>query len=190
MNSNMYRRFGVGYRYLLAVLFFGGWGCSFSASSSDSKKEETPVPQSTVTPPKKSSARPIHTSRLLNDKSFLIAKQDAPNFSYLHQPKISQYFTPTPAAIKQLQAALEGHLEAQAEQQPQLFEVLKLYPQYRAQYLGVIDQGRQLIIGNHRCDKGSITKVFTVKDGGACYFQITFDPKTAAFQDLFVNGEG
>jgi len=63
---------------------------------------------------------------------------------------------------------------------------------YKRQYFGLVRDGRWIVYGNFFCDahgKDWLAQPVTVKDGGDCYFQVEYEPKTGRFSNLSVNGE-
>ena len=68
---------------------------------------------------------------------------------------------------------------------------------YQRQYGGVLvgkgqEKQRKLIL-NAACREDGrdyLRTVIAVKDGGTCYYQLTFDLASGTFSDLRINGEG
>jgi len=68
----------------------------------------------------------------------------------------------------------------------------KRAPRYQRQYFGMVEKGHWIVYGNFFCDahgKDWRSQPVMVKDGGDCYFQVQYDPKTSRFFGLSVNGE-
>ena len=62
---------------------------------------------------------------------------------------------------------------------------------YNRQYVGIILDGKKMVYANYFCDslETEWSKDFVfVLDGGDCYFQFKYDPDSAEFFDLQVNG--
>ena len=65
-------------------------------------------------------------------------------------------------------------------------------PLYRRQYVGIFRGERRVIRGNFFCETHRNdwrTEPVVVFDGGDCFFQLDFDPKSGAFSNLIVNNE-
>jgi len=63
---------------------------------------------------------------------------------------------------------------------------------YKRQYFGLVEKGRSIVYGNFFCDGGGTDwqrRPVDVDDGGDCYFQVRYDPKTGRLFDLSVNGD-
>jgi archaellin len=71
----------------------------------------------------------------------------------------------------------------------------KFFPRknYTYQYQANIKNGEEEVYINAFCEiqkRKDLHKYFiVVKDGGPCYFQIKYNPRTGKFYDLSVNGE-
>lgn len=98
-------------------------------------------------------------------------------------------WTPTPAQIATMEAAMPAFLEASGEFSDRAIGRL---PEYIRQYAGVTLDGRDLIFVNAFCDGAEqdwTTEPVFVMDGGDCFFQVRYDPATAQFVNLMVNGD-
>jgi hypothetical protein len=64
---------------------------------------------------------------------------------------------------------------------------------YKRQYFGLVEKGRSIVYGNFFCadggDKDWQRRPVDVDDGGDCYFQVRYDPKTGRFFALSVNAD-
>jgi hypothetical protein len=63
---------------------------------------------------------------------------------------------------------------------------------YKRQYFGLVEKGRSIVYGNFFCDGGGTDwqrRPVDVDDGGDCYFQVRYDPKTGRFFALSVNAD-
>ena len=64
---------------------------------------------------------------------------------------------------------------------------------YKAQFVGIGEGPGKRVFGSFFCDSGGVDWQSTpvvVKDGGDCYFQVTYDPETGDFGNFFVNAAG
>jgi hypothetical protein len=101
-------------------------------------------------------------------------------------------WTPTKAQIIELEEKLGSYI--QASNHPEALNIANKLPSYRRQYLGITENGKNLIYINAFCDSykstfdTSNTHFVFVFDGGACFFQVTYDPVTKAFIKLSING--
>lgn len=105
-----------------------------------------------------------------------------------------EYWSPTAADIHALEEGLIPYLQANQDRfygvESTAWESLE---KYNRQYLGLILNEKKTIYANFFCESTHTDwkKDFIfVLDGGACYFQFKYDPGTAEFFDLQVNGEG
>jgi len=90
-----------------------------------------------------------------------------------------------PAFLRRAVKKVEG---AAAKPEP----LWKRAPAYQRQYFGMVEKGHWIVYGNFFCDahgKDWRSQPVLVKDGGDCYFQVRYDPKTSRFFGLSVNGE-
>lgn len=98
------------------------------------------------------------------------------------------YWTPTSAAVSMLEAEME---DAWAAKAPPAARDENLRNHTR-QYVGIVEDGERLVVVNAFCDALGIdwrSAPVVVADGGACYFQATWDVERAEFRALVVNGE-
>ncbi|MCC6456843.1 MAG: hypothetical protein IT328_17945 [Caldilineaceae bacterium] len=102
-------------------------------------------------------------------------------------------WTPTDADVAALEADLLPFLHTAEHPwlrpEPPIWERV---PDYRRQYLGMIENGEQVIYANFFCDAniGDWQQEFVlVNDGGDCFFQVKYNPATGEFYDFSVNGE-
>ncbi len=107
------------------------------------------------------------------------------------------FWTPTAADIQAMEAALPAFLQAEEQRDGSLVQQRAaegLYQQlerYTRQYVGIIAGDQRLIWGNYFCHHGGEwqEQLVLVEDGGACYFNVTFNPATGEFSNLDINGE-
>ena len=98
------------------------------------------------------------------------------------------YWTPSSADVAMLEAEME---DAWAAEAPPAVRDENLRNHIR-QYVGVIEDGERRVVVNAFCDALGIdwrSDPVVVADGGACYFQATWDVERAEFRALMVNGE-
>jgi hypothetical protein len=65
-------------------------------------------------------------------------------------------------------------------------------PDYKRQYLGILENGEQIIYANFFCDatfEEWRQEFVLVNDGGDCFFQVKYNVATGEFYDFSVNGE-
>lgn len=108
-------------------------------------------------------------------------------------PRPSGVWTPTTADIAQLEADLPAFLRTAENPwlrpDPPIWE---REPDYMRQYLGIVENGAEIIYANFFCDAHDFdwrSKYYFVNDGGDCFFQVKYNPQTHEFFDLSVNGE-
>jgi hypothetical protein len=101
------------------------------------------------------------------------------------------YWTPSDQQIHALEDALPEYLK---KNWPTGRGPLENPETYERQYFGVTREGRQLIFINALCSSyakatpGWKDRFVFVFDGGACFFQLYYDPVSKQFRDLRVNG--
>lgn len=102
------------------------------------------------------------------------------------------FWTPSEDDISAIEEKITDYLKENAEQfywQPPVWQQLEAY---QRQYIGLVRDGRQIILGNYFCDSGSKNwrrdLVFAI-DGGECYFQVEYDVEVGIFIMLQINGE-
>jgi hypothetical protein len=104
----------------------------------------------------------------------------------------TEAWTPTAADVDKLEAALPALLDRErppAESRPPSW---RRAAHYKRQYFGYVKHRRRFIHANFFCSVPSgvdwrLTPVVT-KDGGDCYFNVDYDPRTGQFSNLQVNG--
>lgn len=101
-------------------------------------------------------------------------------------------WTPTGADVAALEAALPDFLrtaqDSHLHPDPPIWERA---PDYYRQYLGMVENGEQVIYANFFCSEHDNwqEQIVFVLDGGDCYFQVKYNPHSGEFYDLMVNGE-
>jgi hypothetical protein len=106
-------------------------------------------------------------------------------------------WTPDPAMVLETEKALPAYIRAaaagsDAQLSKDAGEILSRYATYKRQYSGLTIDGRLVLVVNAFCAwTGDWRRhPVLVLDGGACFFQAWFDPKTRKFTLLSVNGVG
>lgn len=103
---------------------------------------------------------------------------------------VSGYWTPGQEDVIALEGKLEPYLEQAASQS--YYGPLKPLDEYKRQYVGILIDGQQVIAVNFFCDplNHDWQREFVfVMDGGACFFELKYNVKTAEFYDLSIHGE-
>jgi hypothetical protein len=104
--------------------------------------------------------------------------------------EVSGYWTPSQADVLGLEERLEPFLEHMVSQTGP--DVLPRLPAYKRQYVGVQADDRRVIFANFFCNTHGIDwqrDWVEIADGGACYFEVSYDIATGEFFGLSVNGE-
>jgi hypothetical protein len=99
-------------------------------------------------------------------------------------------WTPGKDDVLKLEEKIESYLKkAAAKMSPNLWTKLA---DYKRQYIGIMRNGRRVIFANFFCDAFQAdwkSSLVAVEDGGDCFFNILYNPGSAAFSDLRINGE-
>lgn len=112
--------------------------------------------------------------------------------SFVMNSPVLEYWTPTEMDILSLEDALVPYLQQELTPDHYAYKIIDDLPRYKRQYLGItLIQGQPLIYANYFC-----TEVFdnwqdhfvVVDDGGACFFQVIYDPLHKTFSQLSING--
>jgi hypothetical protein len=112
---------------------------------------------------------------------------------FIQNGQTAEYWTPTEENILALEDGLGSYLQQANSDRfdGQKAPIWERLDEYNRQYIGLTLDGIRIIYANYFCD-GVETDwkndfVF-VLDGGDCYFQFKYDPDSAEFFDLQVNG--
>lgn len=107
--------------------------------------------------------------------------------------QVEDVWLPTDADVAALEAALPSFLRTAEHPwlrpDPPIWERL---PDYQRQYLGIIENGEQVIHANFFCDTLGIDwqeEYVLVEDGGDCFFRVKYQVERGEFYDFDVNGE-
>lgn len=142
----------------------------------------------TITPP---TGEPNTVELNPNGVIFTIDQTSANLDMFYPQPE--GVWTPIAADVAKLEADLLTFL--QTAEDPWLRPdppIRERVPNYMRQYLGIVEEGEQIIYANFFCNSHEIdwhNDYVFVLDGGDCYFQVKYNPATGEFFDLSVNGE-
>ena len=97
-------------------------------------------------------------------------------------------WTPDQVVVAQLQIALQPYVVAQASDQ---HRKLQSWSSYWFQFQGRGNAGGKFIFINAFCsapDAFAAKQFLQVLDGGTCYFELKYNPKTKTFYGLGFNG--
>ena len=100
------------------------------------------------------------------------------------------HWTPIEAQVRALEAGLPAYLARAAPAASRLRQGLA---GYRAQYIGIVRDGRQVVFANWFCDALGTDwrqRPVIVDDGGDCFFQVEYDPSGGTYVHLMINGNG
>lgn len=122
-----------------------------------------------------------------------------PDFA-MHAPPGTRWFTPSNAEVAAFEAKLPALLREKARKPwpRNKTPLVDRAPTYVRQYVGKIEpDGKRWIWGNFLCqtfgqgaDKDYWRKYpLWVNDGGDCFFNVEFSPKTGEFRNLKINGD-
>lgn len=141
-----------------------------------------PVPPPTTTP-----SAPVEIS----DNGVIFSAEQSAEVEAIFTAEST--WTPTAADVAKLEAGLTTFL--QGAENPWLRTDPPIWdrvPQYHRQYLGIVQDGEEIIYANFFCraygEEWQTEYVF-VMDGGDCFFQLKYNPQIDEFFDLVVNGE-
>ena len=123
---------------------------------------------------------------------FTAANSEQTGLGFEFNESIIAYWTPTEADVAALEAGLSAFLESEIPPDHYNRRILERLDLYKRQYFGIIfEAGQPLIYANFFCvdefDYWLGAPVF-VMDGGECFFQVVYNPATATFSSLRVNG--
>lgn len=105
-----------------------------------------------------------------------------------HYTDAGEYFEPAEADVDAFEARLESFLRTANDADAR--SLADELSGYRRQFVGVVREGNRLIFGNFFCSDKPATVPVIVDDGGKCYFNVFYDPRTRSFSKLSINGEG
>ena len=109
------------------------------------------------------------------------------------EPQAEGTWTPSDADVANLEGNLLPFLHTAEHRmwrpEPPIWERV---PDYMRQYVGLIENGKQVIYANFFCDAYDMPwreDLVFVSDGGDCFFQVKYDIANGEFYDLNVHGE-
>lgn len=109
-------------------------------------------------------------------------------------PKASAYWTPSLSEAWHVDQVIPPRLlDAYGGEVER--EIASRLDAYKAQYVGIVVDGRRRIVGNYLCgswvrDAELVKLWLEIADGGPCFFHFTYDPEDGAIVDFHVNGYG
>jgi hypothetical protein len=121
----------------------------------------------------------------------IVPEEDAGGFSvYFPEGQLISVWTPQAEEIEALERDLPGYLQTAAAGNPSANFSDRL-PEYKRQYVGIVENGRELILVNAFCTNEFDwqEEAVIVSDGGDCFFRVIYDPTTGSFEGFEVNGE-
>ena len=139
-------------------------------------------------------ASPARNTESENWIAFSAEKAQADHMLDWLFPGEAEYWSPTEADVRTLEDGLPAYLQ---ENKSAFYmtdaPVWEQLDEYNSQYVGIVLEGRKVILASYLCKGGENTQwkeqFIFVTDGGACYFKFKFDTSTGEFFDLLVNGE-
>ena len=86
---------------------------------------------------------------------------------------------------------MPGFLQTQASGSNPSDDFSDRLPEYKRQYVGIVQNDKELILVNAFCtdEFDWQEEAVIVSDGGDCFFRVIYDPATGTFTDFEVNGE-
>jgi len=100
------------------------------------------------------------------------------------------HWIPEPSALADLKAHIESYSTSSARKQKR---ELRNWSEYVFQYQGQEEKGAKFILVNALCHKDprwNLEREFIrVLDGGACFFNLKYDPGLRRYFDLRINAE-
>jgi hypothetical protein len=115
----------------------------------------------------------------------IFAKEAARELWASRFPPPAMFWTPEIADVLKLERLLPAYLRRAHK------PVWKRVASYKRQYFGLVKKGRWIVHASFFCDahgKDWRSLPVIVKDGGDCYFEVEYDPKTGRFSQLAING--
>lgn len=104
---------------------------------------------------------------------------------------VTGYWTPEQAQVRELEDGIVPFLEASIAPDHYQYGFWEDLDDYKRQYFGLTFGDRDLIYANYFCADDFEhwrTSYVLVMDGGACFFQVLYDPADGTFSDLRING--
>ena len=138
------------------------------------------------------SAQPLNAMRILiaflTSAALATASLAAPPAAWIQVQ--GGAWNPDAQITADVQRGIQSYVEAQAISQGRK---LRLWAEYSFQYQGRIEKGVPHIYVNAFCNAAGAEDLHSrfrvVLDGGTCFFNVAYDPKTRRFTELRINGE-
>lgn len=123
----------------------------------------------------------------LPERAAILTEPPGPAFGFT-----AEGWTPSEADVTAIEGGLDTFFAARPN--PRERDLVFNWKSAFRQYGGVIVDKQRLVFVNFACERsghgGDLRKRWiVVDDGGSCYFNLRWDPKTKRFSDLAVNGE-
>jgi hypothetical protein len=139
-------------------------------------------------------ATPLEAPELIVTASYtavVFPASRGPEFSGWMSKPPQGYWTPTRAEMARLEQGLAAYLRQAAP--PHAGDLVERLSGASGQFIGVVSAGRRVVFGSFFCRAPEGIDLQSgpvfVADGGACYFQLSYDVEADRFYDLRVNGE-
>lgn len=176
-------------RYLLLPLLLAfalTGGCTYTSAP------PTEIPIAMPTASQTDGSTPVSEEQLNPNGVIFTPEQTAASLREIGG-NIADTWTPSTVAVAQLEAALPTFLQSAQNDwlrpDPPIWERV---PEYKRQYLGIVEAGEKIIYANFFCssfDENWHEQLVIILDGGDCYFQLKYNPATDEFFGFSVNGE-
>jgi hypothetical protein len=121
-----------------------------------------------------------------------LAKEQGSATWFLNSGQTAEYWTPSETDVPAVEKGLVSFLQNNSERFYAGTPVWEKLDDYNRQYSGIILDGKRTVYANFFCDSTGRDwrkEFIFVLDGGACFFQLKYDPNSGEFFDLQVNGE-
>jgi hypothetical protein len=115
----------------------------------------------------------------------IVPETRAAEFAIMHG-RAQSYWTPVPSDVLELARVMREQLQ---RRNPRVASRLR---EYRFQVVGEVRGGKRLLFVNGFCSSRADwrERPVLVRDGGDCYFHLSFDPTAGTITEVVVNGEG
>lgn len=135
----------------------------------------------------------IHiTTDTLDGVIFTAENAAEAGLQYEFNDPILEYWTPTTDQALALEMGLTSFLQTASTSEQNRAQLLENLAAYRRQYFGIAFKGgERLIYASYFCDDRFdqwLVAYIAVDDGGACFFQVVYNPAANLFSNLRVNG--
>ncbi|OJT17939.1 hypothetical protein BO221_43915 [Archangium sp. Cb G35] len=140
----------------------------------------------TATPDPKKADAPFEMVKTDEFEGVIFPRETAPSWlTSTDEPA----WTPTRKDVLDLEERIEAYLRER--EQGDLWSSIA---SYKRQYVGLTRNGRRVIFANFFCHTFDDffdwrTRLVSVDDGGDCFFHVFYEPASATFSGLQINGE-